>query len=102
MATIMEQYKAIKAKYPDAILLFRIGDFYEVFDADARHAKDVLGGLFMEQQTGEETATVLSVPHFSLDVALHKLVKAGHRVGICEQLEDPKTATGPMKRGVTD
>jgi DNA mismatch repair protein MutS len=56
----------------------------------------------MEQQTGEETAAVLSVPHFSLDVALRKLVKAGYTVGICDQLEDPKTSIGHVKRGVTD
>lgn len=98
----MQQYKAIKAKYKDAILLFRVGDFYELFDEDARQAAGVLGGLFTETKKGDETKDMLSVPHFSLDTALRKLVKAGHRVAVCEQLEDPKTVKGLVRRGVTE
>lgn len=101
MTPLMQQYRAIKAKYKDALLLFRVGDFYEVFDEDAADAAKVFGGLFMETKNDGGVTIGLSIPHYTLDAALHKLVKAGYRVGICDQLEDPKTAKGLAKRGVS-
>lgn len=98
MAPLMEHYHAIKAKYKDALILFRVGDFYEVFGEDALAATRVFGGLFMETKNEKGLTTGLSIPHYSLDTALHKLVKAGYRVAVCDQLEAPKA--GPMKRGV--
>lgn len=100
--TLLMQYRSIKARYKDAILLFRIGDFYEVFEDDAAAAAKVFGGLFMETKNDEALTTGLSIPHYTLDTALHKLVKAGCKVGVCDQLEDPKTTKGLIKRGVTD
>lgn len=102
MTTILDQYKAIKLKYSDAIILFRVGDYYEAFEGDAVSAANILGGLFMETKNEEGELKMFSIPHHSLDIALQKLVRAGHKVGICDQLEDPKTAKGPVKRGVTD
>ena len=102
MTPLKQQYHSIKAKYKDALLLFRVGDFYEVFGEDAVAAATVFSGLFMETMNEEGITTGLSIPHFSLDTALHKLVKAGHKVGVCEQLEDPKTVKGVVKKGVTD
>jgi DNA mismatch repair protein MutS len=99
MTPLMQQYQAIKAKYKDALILFRVGDFYEVFGEDAEAATKVFGGLFMSTKNKEGLTTDLSIPHHSLDTALHKLVKAGYRVAVCDQLEAPKA--GPMKRGVT-
>lgn len=102
MTPLMQQYNAIKAKYKDALILFRVGDFYEVFGDDAEAAAKVFGGLFMETKDEEGLTTGLSIRHQALDTALHKLVKAGYRVAICDQLEDPKTAIGLVKRGVTE
>lgn len=99
----MKQHNAIKAKYPDAILLFRVGDFYETFGADAIVASRVLGITLTKRNNNSDTATELAgFPHHALDTYLHKLVKAGHRVAICDQLEDPKMAKGLVKRGVTE
>lgn len=100
---LMKQHGAIKAKYPDAILLFRVGDFYETFGADAITASRVLGITLTKRNNNTDTTTELAgFPHHALDTYLHKLVKAGHRVAICDQLEDPKQAKGLVKRGVTE
>src|SRR6187397_1633532 len=100
---LMQQHNAIKAKYPDAILLFRVGDFYETFGQDAVITSGVLGITLTKRNNGGASSSELAgFPHHSLDTYLHKLVKAGHRVAICDQLEDPKLAKGIVKRGVTE
>jgi DNA mismatch repair protein MutS len=100
---LMQQHKAIKQKYPDAILLFRVGDFYETFGADAITASQILGITLTKRNNGSATASELAgFPHHALDTYLHKLVKAGYRVAVCDQLEDPKLAKGIVKRGVTE
>lgn len=100
---LMQQHRAIKQKYPDAILLFRVGDFYETFGEDAIHASRVLGITLTKRNNGAAASFELAgFPHHSLDTYLHKLVKAGFRVAICDQLEDPKQAKGIVKRGVTE
>jgi len=100
---LMQQHNAIKARYPDAILLFRVGDFYETFGADAVKTSAVLGITLTKRNNGDENSSQLAgFPHHALDTYLHKLVKAGYRVAICDQLEDPKLAKGIVKRGVTE
>ncbi|MEY4051887.1 MAG: mismatch repair protein MutS [Bacteroidota bacterium] len=100
---LMQQHRAIKQKYPDAILLFRVGDFYETFGEDAIVASKVLSITLTKRNNGAASSSELAgFPHHSLDTYLHKLVKAGHRVAICDQLEDPKSVKGIVKRGVTD
>jgi DNA mismatch repair protein MutS len=100
---LMQQHKAIKQKYPDAILLFRVGDFYETFGNDAITASQVLGITLTKRNNGAAASSELAgFPHHALDTYLHKLVKAGYRVAICDQLEDPKLAKGIVKRGVTE
>ena len=100
---LMKQHNAIKAKYPDAILLFRVGDFYETFGQDAITASRILGITLTKRNSASATALELAgFPHHALDTYLHKLVKAGFRVAICDQLEDPKQAKGIVKRGVTE
>jgi DNA mismatch repair protein MutS len=100
---LMQQHNAIKAKYPDAILLFRVGDFYETFGQDAVITSQVLGITLTKRNNGDENSSQLAgFPHHALDTYLHKLVKAGYRVAICDQLEDPKAAKGIVKRGVTE
>ena len=100
---LMQQHSAIKQKYPDAILLFRVGDFYETFGEDAINASAVLGITLTKRNNGNAASAELAgFPHHSLDTDLHKLVKAGYRVAICDQLEDPKLAKGIVKRGVTE
>ena len=99
----MKQYREIKEKYPDSILLFRVGDFYETFHEDATVTSKVLGIVLTRRGSGINKETKLAgFPHHSLDTYLHKLVKAGHRVAICEQLENPKLTKTIVKRGVTD
>jgi DNA mismatch repair protein MutS len=99
---LMQQHKTIKQKYPDAILLFRVGDFYETFGSDAITASQVLGITLTKRNNGTAASSELAgFPHHALDTYLHKLVKAGYRVAICDQLEDPKLAKGIVKRGVT-
>jgi DNA mismatch repair protein MutS len=99
----MQQHRAIKARFPDAILLFRVGDFYETFGEDAIVASKVLGITLTKRNNGAASSSELAgFPHHSLDTYLHKLVKAGHRVAVCDQLEDPKQAKGIVKRGVTE
>jgi len=99
----MKQYNAIKAKYPDAMLLFRVGDFYETFGEDAVKASKILGIVLTKRGAGSETETALAgFPHHSINTYLPKLVKAGCRVAICDQLEDPKMTKTIVKRGVTE
>ncbi len=100
---LMKQYNSIKAKYPDALLLFRVGDFYETFGADAIRTSEVLGIVLTRRANGAAAYVELAgFPHHSLDSYLPKLVRAGHRVAICDQLEDPKLAKTIVKRGVTE
>ncbi len=99
----MKQYNAIKTKYPDAMLLFRVGDFYETFGEDAVKAAGVLGITLTKRGAGSDSETALAgFPHHSLNTYLPKLVKAGMRVAICDQLEDPKMTKKIVKRGVTE
>jgi DNA mismatch repair protein MutS len=100
---LMKQYNAIKEKYPDAMLLFRVGDFYETFGEDAKKAAGVLGIILTKRGAGSETETALAgFPYHSLNTYLPKLVKAGMRVAICDQLENPKMTKTIVKRGVTE
>lgn len=100
---LMQQYNQIKSKYPDACLLFRVGDFYETFGEDAVRTAKVLGITLTKRGAGSSSETELAgFPHHSLNVYLPKLVKAGLRVAICDQLEDPKTTKTIVKRGVTE
>jgi len=100
---LMQQHRAIKEKYPDAILLFRVGDFYETFGEDAINTSKILGITLTKRNNGAASSSELAgFPHHALDTYLHKLVKAGYRVAICDQLEDPKQAKGIVKRGVTE
>lgn len=100
---LMKQYNDIKRKYPDACLLFRVGDFYETFGEDAIRASKILGIVLTKRGAGSETETALAgFPHHSLNTYLPKLVKAGLRVAICDQLEDPKMTKTIVKRGVTE
>jgi DNA mismatch repair protein MutS len=100
---LMQQHREIKQKYPDAILLFRVGDFYETFGQDAVDAARVLGITLTKRNSGNPDAMELAgFPHHALDAYLHKLVKGGYRVAVVDQLEDPKAAKGIVKRGVTE
>lgn len=99
----MQQYNAIKAKHPGALLLFRVGDFYETFGEDAIKAAGILGIVLTRRANGSASHIELAgFPHHSIDTYLPKLVRAGHRVAICDQLEDPKTTKTIVKRGVTE
>ena len=100
---LMKQYNEIKAKYPDALLLFRVGDFYETFGQDAIRASKALGIVLTKRSNGAAADMELAgFPHHSLETYLPKLVRAGMRVAICDQLEDPKTTKKIVKRGVTE
>jgi DNA mismatch repair protein MutS len=100
---LMKQYNDIKGKYPDAILLFRVGDFYETFGEDAIKASQILGITLTKRANGSASHIELAgFPHHSVDTYLPKLVRAGYRVAICDQLEDPKMVKGIVKRGVTE
>ncbi|MEZ7497097.1 DNA mismatch repair protein MutS [Leeuwenhoekiella aequorea] len=99
---LMKQYNGIKTKYPDALLLFRVGDFYETFGEDAVKAAGILGIILTNRNNGGERTELAGFPHHSLNTYLPKLVKAGCRVAICDQLEDPKTTKTIVKRGVTE
>ena len=99
----MQQYNAIKAKYPDALLLFRVGDFYETFSEDAVKTSKILGIVLAKHSNGAASEMELAgFPYHALDTYLPKLVRAGQRVAICDQLEDPKTTKTIVKRGVTE
>ncbi|MDC1230146.1 DNA mismatch repair protein MutS [bacterium] len=100
---LMKQYNAIKVKYPDALLLFRVGDFYETFGGDAIKASKILDIILTKRGAGSESEIELAgFPHHSLNTYLPKLVRAGERVAICDQLEDPKQTKTIVKRGVTE
>ena len=100
---LMKQYNQIKVKYPDALLLFRVGDFYETFGQDAVRASKILGIILTKRGAGSSSETELAgFPHHSLNTYLPKLVRAGCRVAICDQLEDPKMTKTIVKRGVTE
>ncbi|WP_224488768.1 DNA mismatch repair protein MutS [Robertkochia flava] len=99
---LMKQYNSIKAKYPDALLLFRVGDFYETFGEDAVRAAKILGIVLTQRNNGGDRTELAGFPHHSLHTYLPKLVKAGERVAICDQLEDPKQTKTIVKRGVTE
>ncbi len=98
----MGQYNAIKAKHPEALLLFRIGDFYETFGEDAIKTSNILGIVLTARNNGDSKIELAGFPHHSLDTYLPKLVRAGERVAICDQLEDPKATKGIVRRGVTE
>ncbi|TFG76719.1 MAG: DNA mismatch repair protein MutS [Flavobacteriales bacterium] len=98
----MQQYNTIKTKYPDALLLFRVGDFYETFGEDAVKASKILGIILTHRNNGGDRTELAGFPHHSLNTYLPKLVKAGLRVAICDQLEDPKLTKTIVKRGVTE
>ena len=98
----MKQYNTIKAKYPDALLLFRVGDFYETFAEDAVKAAKILGIVLTHRNNGGDKTELAGFPHHPLNAYLPKLVKAGERVAICDQLEDPKQTKTIVKRGVTE
>ncbi|MCZ2486792.1 DNA mismatch repair protein MutS [Aquirufa antheringensis] len=99
---LSRQFNQIKAKYPGAILLFRVGDFYETFGQDAVKASKILGIVLTRRNNGNADAELAGFPHHSLDTYLPKLVRAGERVAICDQLEDPANVKGIVKRGVTE
>ena len=99
---LMQQYNAIKAKYPNAVLLFRVGDFYETFGEDAIKAARILGIVLTNRANGSSKIELAGFPHHSLDTYLPKLVRSGCRVAICDQLEDPKATKKIVKRGVTE
>jgi DNA mismatch repair protein MutS len=100
---LMKQYNSIKSRYPDALLLFRVGDFYETFGEDAVRASRILGIVLTKRHNGSAGEMALAgFPYHSLDSYLPRLVRAGLRVAICDQLEDPKTVKGIVKRGVTE
>ena len=96
------QYNQIKSKYPGAMLLFRVGDFYETFGEDAVRASRILGIVLTRRNNGGSQEELAGFPHHSLDNYLPKLVRAGERVAICDQLEDPAVAKGIVRRGVTE
>ena len=100
---LMKQYYAFKAKYPEAMLLFRVGDFYETYGEDAIKSAEILGIVLTRRSNGAAAgAEMAGFPHHALDTYLPKLVRAGLKVAVCEQLEDPKMAKGIVKRGVVE
>lgn len=100
---LMKQYLEIKAKHPDAVLLFRVGDFYETFSEDAITASEILGITLTKRANGSAAHVELAgFPYHALDTYLPKLVRAGKRVAICDQLEDPKQTKKLVKRGITE
>ena len=100
---LMKQYNQIKARHPEALLLFRVGDFYETFGEDAIKTSKILGIILTKRKNGSASEIELAgFPHHSLDTYLPKLVRAGQRVAICDQLEDPKMTKTIVKRGVTE
>ena len=101
MSPLIEQYQSIKARYSDAIVLFWVGDYYEIFGADAIRISETLS-IALTESTIEEVKVTAGFPFSALNSYLRTLIKAGYRVVICEQLEDPKRAKGTVKRGVSD
>src|SRR5712692_5531331 len=98
MTPMMQQYREAKERHPGMLLLFRMGDFYELFDADAEVAARVLG---LALTSRDKTVPMAGFPHHSLETHLHKLLRAGHKVAICDQVEDPALAKGLVRREVT-
>ena len=98
----MRQYFKMKARHPDAILLYRVGDFYETFGSDAVKASEILGIVLTSRNNGGSNLELAGFPHHSLDVYLPKLVQAGYRVAICEQLEKPVKGKKVVDRGITE
>ncbi|MBA4321953.1 MAG: DNA mismatch repair protein MutS, partial [Odoribacter sp.] len=100
---LMKQYNSVKTKHPDAILLFRVGDFYETFGEDAIKTSEILGITLTRRANGAASFVELAgFPYHALDIYLPRLVRAGQRVAICEQLEDPKLTKNIVKRGITE
>ena len=100
---LMDQYFAIKADYPDALMLFRVGDFYETFGEDAIKASKALGIVLTRRANGSASSVELAgFPYHALDTYLPKLVRAGYKVAVCDQLEDPKLTKKIVKRGITE
>ena len=99
---LMQQYNSIKSRYPDALLLFRVGDFYETFGADAEKTASILDIVLTQRNNGGDATALAGFPHHALNTYLPRLVKAGLRVAICDQLEDPKQTKTIVKRGVTE
>ena len=100
---MMKQFLDLKAKHPDALLLFRCGDFYETYSTDAISASEILGITLTKRANGKEkTIETAGFPHHALDTYLPKLIRAGRRVAICDQLEDPKLTKKLVKRGITE
>ena len=102
---MMRQFYSLKEKHPDAVLLFRCGDFYETYAQDAVEAAEILGITLTRRNNGKNGAMALEMagfPHHALDVYLPKLIRAGRRVAICDQLEDPKLTKTLVKRGITE
>ena len=100
---MMKQYFDLKAKHPDAVMLFRCGDFYETYSEDAVTASEILGITLTNRANGQgKTVEMAGFPHHALDTYLPKLIRAGRRVAICDQLEDPKTTKKLVKRGITE
>ena len=103
MTPMMKQFFDLKAKHPDAIMLFRCGDFYETYSEDAVAASEILGITLTKRANGQnKTIEMAGFPHHALDTYLPKLIRAGRRVAICDQLEDPKTTKKLVKRGITE
>lgn len=103
LTTMMKQYFELKAKHPDAIMLFRCGDFYETYSEDAVTASEILGITLTKRANGQgKTVEMAGFPHHALDTYLPKLIRAGRRVAICDQLEDPKATKKLVKRGITE
>ena len=97
---LMRQYYAFKAKYPEAMLLYRVGDFYETYGEDAAKAAEILGIVLTRRSSAmAQSVELAGFPHHALDTYLPKLVRAGLKVAVCEQLEDPKTTGTPGRRG---
>ena len=104
LTPMMQQFYDFKAKHPDAVLLFRCGDFYETYGEDAVSASEILGITLTRRNNGGQTDTIemAGFPYHALDTYLPRLVRAGRRVAICDQLEDPKLAKKLVKRGITE
>ena len=104
LTPMMRQFRDLKAKHPDAILLFRCGDFYETYLDDAVTASQVLGITLTRRNNGKSSSPteMAGFPHHALDTYLPRLIRAGHRVAICDQLEDPKLTKKLVKRGITE
>src|SRR3712207_3124993 len=102
LTPLMQQYWDVKSQHPDKVVLFRMGDFYEMFHTDAETAAPILNiALTQRNKKADDSPKMCGVPHHSIAVPIAKLLRAGHRVAICDQLEDPATAKGIVKRGVT-